>query len=86
MNLDSMEPDDLLDFCKEASLQPTQVGRRLFPERPRGYVAATEALANYALNKAVAMTCRLKGRVAEAQRYETACDTIYEALPPFARW
>ena len=86
MNLDAMEPDDLLEFCEKAALHPTQVGRRLFPERPRGYVAATEALATYALNKAVAMSCRLKNKVDQAELYERACQRIYESLPPFARW
>lgn len=81
-----MERDDLMAFWKEAAQHSTGVGRQLFPERPKGYAAATKALANYASNKATAMACRLKGRIAEAQQYETICDTIYEALPGFARW
>ena len=86
MNLDAMEHDDLMAFWREAAHHPIQVGRRLFPERPKGYAAATKRLANYASNKATAMACRLKGRIAEAQQYETICDKIYEALPGFARW
>jgi hypothetical protein len=61
-------------------------GMQLFPERPKGYVAATRALANYAANKSTAMRCRAKGEVQTAIMYEEICERIYKHLPEFARW
>lgn len=62
------------------------VARSLFPERPKGYMAATAALGHYAHNKAVAMRERAAGRIETAVVYETICDRIYERLPEYARF
>ena len=86
MNLNGMNYDELVDFWKEAFYHPNRVGRRLFPQRPKGYTAVTRELAIYAFNKATAMTCRLKGEIAEAESHERGCEGIYKAMPEYARW
>jgi len=58
----------------------------MFPDRPRGYVAATRSLAHYAYNKSTAMRCRLKGDINAALNYEAICERIYDNLPDYAKW
>ncbi len=86
MNLDAMDHAELVDFWSEAASHPVRVGRRLFPDMPKGYVAATKKLAHYALSKASAIACRLKGEIGQAQRYEGNCEAVFEALAEYARW
>lgn len=87
-NLDGAScSDDLMKFWTWAqNCHPVITGRRLFPERPKGYVTATRDLGAYAANKATAMTAREAGSIRSAQCYETICDTIYADLPQWARW
>ena len=83
-NLDTLEPDGLMAFWYKH-----QRGRKykdLFPEGGTGTVKATRDLANYASNKATAMSCRERGLIGTALSYEAICDNIYAELPAFARW
>ena len=88
INLDSETGSDdlwsfwqIVRFCGER-----RVARRLFPERPEGYVRATTLLSAYASNKATAMDCRRRGDITAASVYESICESIYNRLPTFARW
>jgi hypothetical protein len=47
---------------------------------------ATADLANYAINLATAMQCRLRGEIETALTYEAIVDSIWAKLPDFARW
>ena len=86
-NLDAMPRTELLEWWAAAGMRQTlKVGRKLFPTRPKGYVAATRDLVSYASNKAAAMYCREHGDITGAQVYEIICDRIYDRLPTFARW
>lgn len=86
MNLDAMFPDDLWEIHNRLHQHPVLEARKLFPEKPQGYVAAAHTLKNYCANKAVAMKLRLEGRIAVALRYEAICERLYKELPQFARW
>jgi hypothetical protein len=43
-------------------------------------------LAGYAQDKRQAMAYRLRGAIGSALKLEGACDTVYDILPPGARW
>lgn len=47
---------------------------------------ADKRLRRYAAYKRAAMGFREDGAIAEALRYETTCDQIYEELPADLRW
>jgi glycine cleavage system protein P-like pyridoxal-binding family len=83
-NLDAEEGDALMAFW--ARHQRGRHAKVLFPEGGRGTVSATAALANYASNKATAISCRERGDILAAQLYEGIADRIYASLPDFARW
>lgn len=83
-NLDTMARKDLGAFW--ARHQRGRNRKELFPAGGKGTVTATSALANYAINKATAMDCRLKGDIVAAQCYELACDLCYKRLPAWAQW
>jgi hypothetical protein len=86
-NFDSMDENELWLFWKTTnSTRPIATARRLFADRPTGYVAATKQLGNYAANKATAIKCRLAGDIQAAIVYETICKQIYDFLPTFAKW
>jgi hypothetical protein len=85
-NPDGMDADALWDFWKQTQQTCRPTARRLFPDRPRGYVQATANLGNYAANKATALRQRAQGNIAAAQTYETICERIYDQLPDYARW
>ena len=87
INLDGfVEPDEVWTIAEIIRRSPTACAREMFPERPKGYVAATHALMRYAYNKGTAMRCRLRGDIVAAGIYERICQDIYERLPEFARW
>ena len=73
-------------FWKRAKSHPVRTGRSLFPERPECYAQATRQLAQYAANKAEAVSCRTRGEIANALVYEGICERIFGTLPAFARW
>lgn len=86
-NLDAQSIDDLWEFWKETnSVRPIRFARRLFPDRPKGYVAVTRDIGCYASNRATAMKCRLEGKIQIAIQYEDICERIYQRLPQWAKW
>jgi hypothetical protein len=85
-NPDGLDADALWDFWKQTQQTCRQTARRLFPDRPRGYVRTTAALGNYAANKATALRQRARGDIPTAQTYEAICERIYDQLPDYARW
>lgn len=89
-NLDCMEIDDLREFWlstfERANGEQYKKARELFPSRRSGYVKITTSLGSYAINKATAMRCRLRGEIGEALKYEQICDRIHLWLPLWATW
>ncbi len=86
-NLDGVHQDELWEFWQATnSVRPIVMARRLFPDRPKGYVAVTRDLGNYAANRATAMKCRLEGQIDTALMYESICERIYQRLPDYAKW
>jgi len=83
-NLDAMTPDDLMAFWM--AHQQGHNSREIFPNGGVATRFSTALLANYASNKAVAMSCRAKGDIQTALAYESICERIYNRLPSFARW
>lgn len=84
-NLDAMDACDLWNFGIRAEMHPRIVARELAFSGKRS-VRASKDLGHYAVNKSVAMQCRLKGDIQAASIYEAICDRIYDGLPSFARW
>lgn len=89
-NLDCMEVEELRAFwlstTKYTKGKQHAKARELFPSRRDGYVKVTEGLGHYAINKASAMRCRLRGDIGEALKYEQICDRIHLWLPLWARF
>ncbi len=83
-NLDAMAHDDLTAFW--ARHQRGWKARTLFPQGGKGTQRATWDLANYAINKATAMSCRERGDIQTALMYEGIADRIYADLPDAAKW
>ncbi len=84
-NFDAMNEDELRAFWgiwhrASRAKAVTLVGVR------KDAVKAVQTLANYAINKSVAVGCRLKGEIDSALCYEHACDLCYERLPVDLRW
>ena len=86
MNLDATDIDDLRAFHDRLRKHLVAEARKLFPDRPQGYLRAARTLKHYASNKATAMELRLAGKINDALTYEGICDRLYSQLPDFARW
>ena len=86
MNLDATDKDELWDLHERLRQHLVAEARKLFPDKPQGYVRAARTMKNYAANKATAMGLRLAGKVSTAMTYEAICDRLYKQLPEFARW
>lgn len=85
-NLDCMETNELWEFWK-INRRPGRIqSAALFPDKPKGYVSATNDLSCYASNKATAQKLRLEGNISTAIMYENICDSIYNRLPEWAKW
>jgi hypothetical protein len=83
-NIDAMEQADLMRFWNRH--QRGIDSRAMFPDGGKGTKTATADLANYAANKAAAISCRTSGNIQAALVYEGICERIYERLPVWARW
>lgn len=86
-NLDAMGKEALMAFWKKYQ----QISRRkdcaeLIGDRRKGYTTIAKDLGAYAVNKATAISCRLRGDIQAAQIYELICDSIYADLPEDCRW
>lgn len=84
-NLDAMSQADLMDFWMKYSRSKRKDAKALVGERKK-YISITQDLASYAVNKATAMQCRLRGTIDTADMYERICDKIYDRLPVDLRW
>jgi flagellar biosynthesis GTPase FlhF len=82
-NLDATSQADLLIFWHRH-----QGGRAayLIGLSGSGMRTTTAKLANYAANKATAMSLRLAGKISAAMTYERICEDIYETLPNEVKW
>ena len=56
------------------------------PDELTEFASALLTLGTYADCKAIAMRCRLAGRIEVAQRHERRCEQLYQMLPPSWRW
>ena len=86
VNLDAMSDYDLNDFYLKSLGSPAWLGRQVFPDRPRGYMRAVAALADYAQRKSYAMRLRRDGKISAAEEQERQCARIHADLPAYARW
>ena len=86
INLEAQDLSTLQKFRFRVAQTPVITARVLFPDRPKGYVAATRWLGGYATRKAMAMNYRARGNIAGAIRHERICDQIYDKLPDYAKW
>jgi hypothetical protein len=84
-NLDAMPESELMAFWSRYH-RPTRKDAAALVGKRKGYIGLAQTLANYAVNKATAMTCRLRGDINAAQVYEHACDLCYDRLPEDLRW
>lgn len=82
-NLDAMSADELMSFWAR---HQRGRGRKKLGLYGPGSVNTTGDLACYALNKAVAMRCRLEGNIETALMYEGIADRIYQRLPDTVKW
>ncbi len=85
-NFDAMEQDELWAFWKRYTRASRKDAAELVGDRRAGFTKVAATLANYACNKAVAMKCRLDGKIDGALCYEHAADLAYERLPADLRW
>ena len=85
-NLDAMHETDLKAFYVAALYSTSKKALELFPDKPAGFTRETKNLGHYACNKATAMSCRISGKIPEAQEYERICERIYDRLPLWARF
>jgi hypothetical protein len=86
MNLDATDKDELWDLHERLRQHLVAEARKLFPDRPEGYLRAARTLKHYAANKATAMKLRAEGKISTALTYESICERLYDGLPDFARW
>jgi len=85
-NLDAMSEAELMDFWNHYHRASRKDAEELIGDRRRGFMRIAATLANYACNKATAMTCRLRGDITAAQIYEHSCQLCYDRLPEDLRW
>lgn len=83
---DGLTQKELMLFWKRYSRASRADAERLIGDRRKGFTSIAATLANYACNKAVAMTCRLKGDINAASTYEQHAELCYERLPADLRW
>jgi hypothetical protein len=81
LNLDSMAPDDLMQLHDSIRLHP-----RLSALRLGCTTRQARDLANYAVNKCIAIRLRKDGNINSALGYERICERIYSELPEVLRW
>jgi hypothetical protein len=85
-NFDAMTEAELMAFWSKYHRPTRNDAATLVGDRRKGFTVIATTLANYACNKACAISLRLKGEVERAQTYEHACDLSYSQLPEDLRW
>lgn len=88
LNLGAMDESELIAFTRDCGneVRPIAFARKLFPDRPTGYINTTLDLRNYAWYTITAMQFRRRGDIPLALEYEEMRDRIYRELPIWARW
>jgi hypothetical protein len=81
-----MTQEDLMAFWKRFHRATRKDAAELIGDRRKGFTTIAATLANYACNKAVAMTCRLRGDITAASTYEHACELCYAQIPGDLQW
>jgi hypothetical protein len=66
--------------------EPTNLDATNDPDDVAALARVYRTLARYCEHKAVAMSLRKQGRVAEALPYEALAERDYNGLPQWARW
>lgn len=84
-NFDCMSANELRAFWKKWHTATRAKAIALVGVRKDAPKLA-HTLANYAINKCVAVEARTQGLIATAQRYEGYCDALYKDLPEDLRW
>lgn len=85
-NFDAMTSDELMAFWSKYHRPTRKDAEALVGDRRPRFTRIAAALANYACNRAVAMSCREKGDLTAASIYGHACESIYSGLPADVRW
>lgn len=85
INLDCQTHDFLMEFWARYS-RPRRIDALDLVGSRKGYTTLAGDLAAYAVNKATAMSCRVRGDIQAAEIYETICERIYSDLPADLRW
>jgi hypothetical protein len=80
-NLDAMNNQELLDLYLEIENHPHITAKKL-----QMTVKDVKNIKHYAINKRVAIICRLEGKIEEALKYENICEKIYNELSNDAKW
>jgi hypothetical protein len=86
INLDAADSADLWAFWQAHHAANRSSRMLLCGNTGRGTKKWTQALANYACNKSVAMKLRATGEIERAKTYELICERIYQDLPKALRW
>lgn len=85
-NFDTMAPAELMKFWRKYTRPRRKDAAALLGGVRPLYTVIASQLANYACNKATAISCRNKGDVQAAEIYERCCELIYDELPRDLRW
>ena len=85
-NFDAMTHDELMNFWSRYHRPTRKDAEELLGGKRKGYTNIVATLANYACNKAVAISCRLRGDIQAAMIYEGACELSYDRLPKDLHW
>lgn len=85
-NLDAMTADELMSFWGRYRFGERAACAELIGDKRKGYTLLAGNLGAYAINKATAMACRVRGDIPAALIYEKICDHIYDDLPDDCRW
>lgn len=85
-NFDGMTQGELMEFWSRYHRASRKDAEELVGDRRKGYTNIAAVVANYACNKAVAMTCRVKGDINAALIYEHSADLCYNQLPQDLKW
>lgn len=89
-NLDCMDAGDLSAFAVACYSNPLAeaLRARYYPERPmtKSMLRVIHSLGRYAAQQVFARKRRLEGNIQMAKFYESECETLYRALPKWAKW
>jgi ribosomal protein L40E len=81
LNLDVMSKNDLYDLYLEIENHSRLSAKKY--NLPHADIVNIKC---YAINKFTATVCRERGKIQEAQQYESICQNIYNRLSDLAQW